>query len=144
MRKNRIKDSEWIFFGPNRGKLVKISFWAEGFFFSQKKWGTNKIEYVCICHGHPWVSGRNSIPTLPNYHLPLVRSCKFFFQVLYCNPIKGCLPSKVVFRQRSSSVKGLCMFLRLPYFKYLENIKCLFICFPIPYSHKKKYMAVCK
>ena len=70
MRKNRIKDSEWIFSGQNRGKLVKISFLAEGGFFSQKKWGTNKIEYVCICHGHPWVSGQNSIPTLTNYPPP--------------------------------------------------------------------------
>ena len=35
-----------------------------------------------------------------------VRSRKFSFQVVYCNPIKGRLPSKVVFRQRSSSVKG--------------------------------------
>ena len=72
MRKNGIKDSGWIFFEQNRGKSVKISFLAEGGFFSQKKWGTNKIEYVCICHGHPWVSGQNSIPTLPNYHPPLL------------------------------------------------------------------------
>ena len=71
MRKNRIKDSEWIFSGQNPGKLVTISFLAEGFFFSQKKWGTNKIEYVCICHGHPWVSGQNSIPTFTNYPPPL-------------------------------------------------------------------------
>ena len=35
-----------------------------------------------------------------------VRSCKYFFQVIYCNPMKGCLPSNVVFRQRTSSIKG--------------------------------------
>ena len=67
-----MKDSEWIFYRPNLGKLVKISFLEKVGVFSQKKWGTNKIEYVCICHGHPWVSGHNSIPTLTNYHLPLL------------------------------------------------------------------------
>ena len=80
MRKNRIKDSEWIFSGQNCGKLVKISFLAEGGYFSQKKWGTNKIEYVSICHGHPWVSGQNSIPTLTNYHLSLyavIENCSY-------------------------------------------------------------------
>ena len=34
------------------------------------------------------------------------RSCKYFLQVIYCNPIKGCLPSKVVFHQRSYFIKG--------------------------------------
>ena len=29
-------------------------------------------------------------------------SCKYFFQVIYCNDIEGRLPSKVVFHQRSS------------------------------------------
>ena len=49
------------------GKSLKIGqnqFLAEGFF-------PQKIEYVCICHGHPWVSGQSLIPTLTNYHLPL-------------------------------------------------------------------------
>ena len=50
----------------------KSVFWPR-VFFSQKKWGTNKIEYVCICHGHPWVSGQNSIPTFTNYPPPLNR-----------------------------------------------------------------------
>ena len=48
-------------------KIGQNQFFGRGFFFSQKKWGTNKIEYVCICHGHPWVSGQNSIPTFTNY-----------------------------------------------------------------------------
>ena len=54
------------------GKMVKISFLAKVGVFSQKKWGTNKIEYVCICLGHPWVGGLISIPTFTNYHLPLI------------------------------------------------------------------------
>ena len=72
-----MKDSEWIFCGPNLGKLVKISFLEKLGVFSQKKWGTNKIEYVCICHGHPWVDGHNSIPTYTNYHHPLVKEHKY-------------------------------------------------------------------
>ena len=48
-------------------------------FFCKKKWGTNKIEYVCICHGHSWVSVQNSIPTLTNYHTPLLKRCFFLF-----------------------------------------------------------------
>ena len=53
------------------GKMVKISFLAKVGVFSQKKWGTNKIEYVCISNGNPWVSGLISIPIFTNYHLPL-------------------------------------------------------------------------
>ena len=40
------------------GKIGQNQFFGRGGVFSQKKWSTNKIEYVCICHGHPWVSGQ--------------------------------------------------------------------------------------
>ena len=53
-------------------QIGQKQFFGRGGFFSQKKWGTNKIEYVSICHGHPWVSGQNSIPTLTNYPPPII------------------------------------------------------------------------
>ena len=44
------------------------------FFCPQDEWGTYKIEYVCICYGHPWVSGQNTIPTFTNTpHSPMDR-----------------------------------------------------------------------
>ena len=74
----------------NLGKFVKISFLAKVGVFSQKKWGTNKIEYVCICHGHHWVSGLISIPTFTNYHLPLIRV------ILYLNQmVISCIQNKL-------------------------------------------------
>ena len=59
------------------GKIGQNQCFGQGRVFSQKKWGTNKIEYVCICLGHPWVGGLISIPTFTNYHPPLVKGwCK--------------------------------------------------------------------
>ena len=60
-----------------------------------------------------------------------VRSCKHFFQVIYCthyqrsSSAKGRLPLKVVFRQRSSSVKG-CLPSKISFHQRLSSIEgCL-------------------
>lgn len=72
LEKTELKIPNGYFTGKIWG--FKISFLAKvGFFFRKKKWGTNKIEYVCICHGHPWVDGHNSIPLFTNYHHPLTK-----------------------------------------------------------------------
>ena len=53
-----------------------------------------------------------------------VRS-KYFIQVIYCNPIEGPLPLRVIFRQRSSSVKD-CLPSKFVFHKRLSSIKdCL-------------------
>ena len=69
LEKTELKMPNGYFTGKIWENWSKSVFWPR-VFFSQKKWGTNKIEYVCICHGHPWVSGQNSIPTLTNYSAP--------------------------------------------------------------------------
>ena len=43
-----------------------------GWFYFEKRWGTNKTKSVSICHGHLLVSGLRSIPIFNYYSTPLL------------------------------------------------------------------------